>query len=142
MAAHSLILFEWNTEYADFTDFVLVRCMLNKYPLRGVISMIAPQGYRIEKTRQIDCHSVRRDRLAAWIAVSKRWLEVRGHGEAESRKIGNDPDGFTTLIEQMKAVGSALIVFEATGGDENRAGKTLREAGVGRARVETTPRGR
>jgi len=38
--------------------------------LRGVISMIAPQGYRIEKTRQIDCHSVRRDRLAALIAVS------------------------------------------------------------------------
>ena len=35
-----------------------------------VISMIAPQGYRIEKTRQIDCHSVRRDRLAALIAVS------------------------------------------------------------------------
>jgi hypothetical protein len=35
-----------------------------------VISMITTQGYRIEKTRQIDCHSVGRDRLGALIAVS------------------------------------------------------------------------
>ena len=35
------------------------------------------------------------------IDVSKRWLEVRVHGEAESRKVGNDPDGFTNLIEQL-----------------------------------------
>ena len=32
--------------------------------------MIPRQGYRIEKTRQIECHSVGRDRLAALIAVS------------------------------------------------------------------------
>jgi len=72
------------------------------------------------------------------IDVSKRWLEVRGHGEAESRKIGNDPDGFTTLIEQMKAVGSALIVFEATGGYESRAVKALSEAGFAVAVVNPT----
>jgi hypothetical protein len=35
-----------------------------------VISMIEAHRYRIEKTRQIDCHSVDRDRLAALIAVS------------------------------------------------------------------------
>ncbi len=32
-------------------------------------SPIADQGYRIEKARQIECHSVGRDRLAALIAV-------------------------------------------------------------------------
>jgi len=63
------------------------------------------------------------------IDVSKRWLEVRVHGEAESRKIGNDPDGFTSLIAELKAVQPQLIVFEATGGYESRAVKALSEAG-------------
>jgi transposase len=57
------------------------------------------------------------------IDVSKRWLEVQVHGEAESRKFGNDPDGIRSLLEQMKALQPVLIVFEATGGYEKRAGK-------------------
>jgi transposase len=72
------------------------------------------------------------------IDVSKRWLEVRVHGEAESRKVGNDPDGFTTLIEQMKVVGPELVVFEATGGYESRAVKALSEAGLAVAVVNPT----
>ena len=62
------------------------------------------------------------------IDVSKRWLEVGVHGENESRKIGNDPDGYATLLEEMKALQPRLIVFEATGGYESRAVKVLSEA--------------
>lgn len=72
------------------------------------------------------------------IDVSKRWLEVQVHGEAESRKIGNDPDGFTTLMEQMKAIQAELIVFEATGGYEGRAVKALSQAGFAVAVVNPT----
>jgi transposase len=72
------------------------------------------------------------------IDVSKRWLEVRVHEEAESRKIGNDPDGFMTLIEQMKAMRAGLIVFEATGGYESRAVRALSEAGFAVAVVNPT----
>jgi transposase len=63
------------------------------------------------------------------IDVSKRWLEVQVHGEAKSQKVGNDADGFTSLMEQMKAVQPVRIVFEATGGYEGSAVKALSEAG-------------
>jgi transposase len=72
------------------------------------------------------------------IDVSKRWLEVRIHGEAESRKIGNDPDGFRALLEHMDSMTPELIVFEATGGYESRAVKALSEAGYGVAVVNPT----
>jgi transposase len=72
------------------------------------------------------------------IDVSKRWLEVHVHGEPESRKIGNDPDGFVTLIERMKALQPELVVFEATGGYESRAAKALSEAGLAVAVVNPT----
>lgn len=72
------------------------------------------------------------------IDVSKRWLEVLVHGEPESRKIGNDPDGFVTLIERMQAIQPELVVFEATGGYESRAAKALSEAGLGVAVVNPT----
>jgi transposase len=72
------------------------------------------------------------------IDVNKRWLDVRVHGEAESRKVGNDPDGFTTLIEQMKVVGPELVVFEATGGYESHAVKALSESGLAVAVVNPT----
>jgi transposase len=72
------------------------------------------------------------------IDVSKRWLEVRIYGEAESQKLGNDPDGFTSLVEQMKAVQPVRIVFEATGGYERSAVKALSEAGFVVAVVNPT----
>ena len=72
------------------------------------------------------------------IDVSKRWLEVQVHGEAEGRKFGNDPDGIRSLVEQMKALQPELIVFEATGGYERRASKALREAGLAVAVVNPT----
>jgi transposase len=62
------------------------------------------------------------------IDVSKRWLEVGVHGENGSWTIGNDPDGYATLLEEMKALQPRLIVFEATGGYESRAVKVLSEA--------------
>lgn len=72
------------------------------------------------------------------IDVSKRGLEVQVHGEAESRKFGNDPDGIRSLLEQMKALQPVLIVFEATGGYERRAAKALSEAGLAVAVVNPT----
>ena len=63
------------------------------------------------------------------IDVSKRWLEVRVHGAAESKKIGNDPDGFRVLVGEMEAIQPQLIVFEATGGYESRAASALSAAG-------------
>jgi transposase len=62
------------------------------------------------------------------IDVSKRWLEVGVHGENGSWTIGNDPDGYATLLEEMKVLQPRLIVFEATGGYESRAVKVLSEA--------------
>jgi transposase len=72
------------------------------------------------------------------IDVCKRSLEVQVHGEAKGRKIGNDVDGFTTLIEQMQATQPELIVFEATGGYESRAVKALSEVGFAVAVVNPT----
>lgn len=72
------------------------------------------------------------------IDVSKRSLEVSVHGEAKGWKVGNDVDGFTTLLEQMKVVQPELIVFEATGGYERRAVKALSEAGLAVAVVNPT----
>jgi transposase len=63
------------------------------------------------------------------IDVSKRSLEVQVHGEGKGWKVGNDVDGFTRLIEQMKVLQPELIAFEATGGYEGRAAKALSEAG-------------
>jgi transposase len=72
------------------------------------------------------------------IDVSKRWLDVRVHGAAESGKKGNDPDGFSALVEQMKTIQPEMIVFEATGGYESRAVKALSEAGFAVAVVNPT----
>lgn len=72
------------------------------------------------------------------IDVSKRWLEVSVYGESQSRKVGNDTDGYVNLVAQMQAVQAVLIVFEATGGYEHRAAKALREAGFSVAVVNPT----
>jgi transposase len=72
------------------------------------------------------------------IDVSKRSLEVKIQGEAMSCKVGNDVDGFATLIEQMKAAQPELIVFEATGGYEHSAAKALSQAGFAVAVVNPT----
>ena len=72
------------------------------------------------------------------IDVSKRWLEVRVDGGSENSKIGNDPDGFRTLVEWVRSRQPTLIVFEATGGYENRAAKALREVGLPVAVVNPT----
>ena len=72
------------------------------------------------------------------IDVSKRWLEVCVDGEGESKKIGNDADGFSTLLAEMKVCQPRLIVFEATGGYESRAAQALREAGFAVAVVNPT----
>ena len=72
------------------------------------------------------------------IDVSKRSLEIQVHGEEKGWKVSNDVDGFTTLIEQMKVLQPALIVFLATGGYEGRAAKALSEAGFAVAVVNPT----
>lgn len=72
------------------------------------------------------------------IDVSKRWLEVCVNEQAKSRKIGNDADGYRSLVESMQAMAPELIVFEATGGYERRAAKALSEAGLAIAVVNPT----
>jgi transposase len=72
------------------------------------------------------------------IDVSKRSLEVQIYGEEKGWKIGNDADGLGSFIEQMKVVQPGLIVFEATGGYESRAVKSLSEAGFAVAVVNPT----
>jgi len=72
------------------------------------------------------------------VDVSKRSLEVQIYGEEKGWKIGNDADGFGTLVEQMKVVQPGRIVFEATGGYESRAVKALSEAGFAVAVVNPT----
>jgi transposase len=72
------------------------------------------------------------------IDVSKCWLEVRVHGTAESKKIGNDAEGLAALVGEMKAVQPQLIVVEATGGYERRAVKALNESGFGVAIANPT----
>jgi transposase len=72
------------------------------------------------------------------IDVSKRWLDVAVHGEAEVVRVSNDVQGITTLIERMKVVQPEEIVFEATGGYERSAVKALQEAGFRVAVVNPT----
>ena len=72
------------------------------------------------------------------IDVSKRWLDVQIHQSGENRKIGNDADGLVSLLEWMAGVQPELIVFEATGGYENRAAQALRQAGWAVAVVNPT----
>jgi transposase len=72
------------------------------------------------------------------IDVSKRWLDVRLHGESPSRKLSNAPVGWTSLVEQMRQVQPALIALEATGGYERGAARVLREAGFRVAIVNPT----
>lgn len=72
------------------------------------------------------------------IDVSKRSLEVQVYGEEKGWKIGNDADGFGSLLELMKVVQPELIAFEATGGYESRAVRALSESGFAVAVVNPT----
>jgi len=69
------------------------------------------------------------------VDVSKRWLDVRVHEEGEGWRVGNDPEGFASLVGRMKLIGPRMIVFEATGGYERGCVKVLGEAGLGVAVV-------
>jgi transposase len=72
------------------------------------------------------------------IDVSKRILEVHLHGQADSGKFGNDPDGLASLVAYLKQIQPALIALEATGGYERRAAATLSQAGQPVAVVNPT----
>jgi transposase len=72
------------------------------------------------------------------VDVSKRWLDVQVHEEGQGWRVGNDRDGYATLIAKMKIVGPEIIVFEATGGYERNAAKALGEAGLAVAVVNPT----
>lgn len=76
--------------------------------------------------------------LFVGIDVSKRWLEVQVHGEAESHQRGNNAEGIRKLVADLQAIQAGLIVFEATGGYERRAVKALSEAGLAVAVVNPT----
>jgi transposase len=72
------------------------------------------------------------------IDVSKRSLDVNVYGEKDTITLGNDPEGITKLVEQMKVIQPERIVFEATGGYERRAVNALVEAALSVAVVNPT----
>lgn len=59
-------------------------------------------------------------RKEVWVGidVSKLRLDVALGVEGELLQVGNDPGGFTILVEKLKALSPQLIVLEASGGYE------------------------
>jgi transposase len=52
------------------------------------------------------------------VDVSKAWLDVALHGEADVARFANTPDGIAALVEKLATPPVALVVAEATGGYE------------------------
>ncbi len=52
------------------------------------------------------------------IDVSKRTLDYACHGRADTRKVDNTGPGIAELVRELRDLGPALIVIEATGGLE------------------------
>ncbi len=75
-----------------------------------------------------------------WIGidVSKTWLDLCQHGQAEVWRVGNDPDGFQQLVVRFQAAPPTLIVLEASGGYERRVVQALQGAGLAVAVINPT----
>jgi transposase len=63
------------------------------------------------------------------IDVAKNTIEVAIGLELPTLNLSNDSDGFETLLTQLAAHRTALIVMEATGGLESAVACTLQAAG-------------
>jgi transposase len=72
------------------------------------------------------------------IDVSKARLDVASHPAGATQSVANDATGIKTLVEQLRAVKSLLIVLEATGGIERSVVRAL--VGAELAVAATNPR--
>jgi transposase len=64
------------------------------------------------------------------IDVSKAWLDIAIHGQAETLRVGNDDAGITSLVQRLKKLKVCLIVLEPTGGFEMLVVAELTHAGL------------
>lgn len=62
------------------------------------------------------------------IDVSKAWLDVAVHEQAETVRVSNNEAGLVTLLEHLKKLKPSLVVLEATGGFEMLAVAELSHA--------------
>jgi transposase len=67
-----------------------------------------------------------------WIGidVAKAALEVASTGEERTWQVTNDDDGIATLVADLTARGSRLVVLEATGGHERAVTAALAAAAI------------
>ena len=64
------------------------------------------------------------------IDVAKAQLDIAARPSGDRWQVDNGPDGWATLVEQLRQLQPTLIVLEATGGFEAGAVATLAAAGL------------
>jgi len=64
------------------------------------------------------------------IDVSKAWLDVAVHEQAEVVRVSNDAAGIASLVKRLKKLKPILIVLEPTGGFEMLVVAELSQAGL------------
>ena len=64
------------------------------------------------------------------IDISKAWLDIAVHEQAEAYRVGNDEVGIANLVKRLKKLKSTLIVLEPTGGFEMLVVAELTHAGL------------
>lgn len=75
------------------------------------------------------------DKLFLGVDVSKDWIDVAIHGQAETRRIRQDRDAIAGWLATLDPAAVALIAFEPTGGYERLLQRSLRASGLPFARV-------
>lgn len=58
------------------------------------------------------------NQLCVGIDVSKATLDIAANSTIEQFSVGNDGDGFDTIIAELRKYTVALVLMEATGGLE------------------------
>src|SRR5215211_7104526 len=72
-----------------------------------------------------------RAELFVGIDVSKSWLDVAVHEQAEAAiRVGNDETGIASLVKRLKKLKPTLLVLEPTGGFEMLVVAELSHAGL------------
>jgi transposase len=70
------------------------------------------------------------DSVFVGIDVSSQTLEVASTAATKTWQVSNDGCGIEHLVDQLSALGPALVVLEATGGYEFEAACALQAAGL------------
>jgi transposase len=69
------------------------------------------------------------------VDISKDFLDVAFHPASETARLANDPAGHRALIEHLRGLNVARVVFEATGAYHRLFERTLAEAGLPMVKV-------